>query len=238
MSIRPHRTLLSVSSERLRAATFLPEGPQRARAVVWRADRTLRLASASRAPGRPLTLAGPTSKVRRSKSSVHAAGSLPRRSSEPGARSQSSIHGAVAQLGERRVRNAKVGGSIPLGSTIQPSAAYAKRAPPIVFRGMGKSLAERSGARTRGSPGQVVLPPGRSSHRRGPVVDPGLRGRYASSPRLRRSEAADGVDRGSERGVGDPRWTSTNRRVVPEIPIQFTACHGARPTPVDLSPGL
>src|ERR1051325_7871374 len=27
-------------------------------------------------------------------------------------------HGAVAQLGERRVRNAKVRGSIPLGSTI------------------------------------------------------------------------------------------------------------------------
>lgn len=28
--------------------------------------------------------------------------------------------GAVAQLGERRVRNAKVRGSIPLGSTIIP----------------------------------------------------------------------------------------------------------------------
>ena len=28
------------------------------------------------------------------------------------------VDGAVAQLGERRVRNAKVSGSIPLGSTI------------------------------------------------------------------------------------------------------------------------
>ena len=28
------------------------------------------------------------------------------------------FYGAVAQLGERRVRNAKVGGSSPLGSTI------------------------------------------------------------------------------------------------------------------------
>ena len=31
---------------------------------------------------------------------------------------RASFCGAVAQLGERRVRNAKVGGSIPLGSTI------------------------------------------------------------------------------------------------------------------------
>ena len=31
---------------------------------------------------------------------------------------QDKYHGAVAQLGERRVRNAKVGSSILLGSTI------------------------------------------------------------------------------------------------------------------------
>src|ERR1043166_3243117 len=31
------------------------------------------------------------------------------------------VNGAVAQLGERRVRNAKVRGSIPLGSTIKVS---------------------------------------------------------------------------------------------------------------------
>ena len=30
------------------------------------------------------------------------------------------FRGAVAQLGERRVRNAKVGGSNPLGSTTHP----------------------------------------------------------------------------------------------------------------------
>jgi hypothetical protein len=33
-------------------------------------------------------------------------------------------HGAVAQLGERRVRNAKVRGSIPLGSTIPPRVRF------------------------------------------------------------------------------------------------------------------
>ncbi len=33
--------------------------------------------------------------------------------------------GAVAQLGERRVRNAEVGGSIPLGSTTFPSGVSA-----------------------------------------------------------------------------------------------------------------
>ena len=36
---------------------------------------------------------------------------------------QALICGAVAQLGERRVRNAKVEGSIPFRSTIQPSQA-------------------------------------------------------------------------------------------------------------------
>src|SRR5262249_21514836 len=36
----------------------------------------------------------------------------------------STTHGAVAQLGERRVRNAKVRGSIPLGSTNAPAANY------------------------------------------------------------------------------------------------------------------
>ena len=42
-------------------------------------------------------------------------GRIPAYHSEP--RNQ---HGAVAQLGERRVRNAKVRGSIPLGSTNSP----------------------------------------------------------------------------------------------------------------------
>ncbi len=34
------------------------------------------------------------------------------------------FHGAVAQLGERRVRNAKVVGSTPIGSTNFPVLAF------------------------------------------------------------------------------------------------------------------
>ena len=44
-------------------------------------------------------------------------------------------HGAVAQLGERRVRNAKVGGSSPLGSTKNEKTRTGRCASFFVFGG-------------------------------------------------------------------------------------------------------
>ena len=73
----------------------------------------------------PLTLEGVDSKVRRSNSRapdsepVAQAGASETSYDETSERARRHrFHGAVAQLGERRVRNAKVGGSNPLGSTI------------------------------------------------------------------------------------------------------------------------
>ena len=55
-------------------------------------------------------------------------------------------HGAVAQLGERRVRNAKVRGSIPLGSTI-PRRGNCN--PDIAKRDAWRSLGEGGLSRGR-----------------------------------------------------------------------------------------
>ena len=95
----------------------------------------------------PLTLSGPASKVRRSKSSARTTDRSP--GGPPSARCEAkrfSIHGAVAQLGERRVRNAKVGGSIPLGSTMSDSAAYA----------LGVRRRSRFGASASGHRGRAI----------------------------------------------------------------------------------
>ncbi len=59
---------------------------------------------------------------------------------------ETTIHGAVAQLGERRVRNAKVGGSIPLGSTIL------KETDPQAFEARGSVRFGRGVGRKRVAP--------------------------------------------------------------------------------------
>jgi hypothetical protein len=71
------------------------------------------------------------------------------------------FYGAVAQLGERRVRNAKVGGSSPLGSTIFREDLFTakRRVPPevlaVMFWALGTTgSAERLMYETRQRPNQ------------------------------------------------------------------------------------